>query len=148
MEKKKIIVLGSAGNLGMYFMDYLMKNLDTEKYEMIATGTKDEYPFEFYNGKYVKLDDVRAYTADKNGILSGFAKYEEPEDNNQNSNSTAPNISTVNSTIQNTKNTNDATAKTGNLPKTGKNVLIGITVLLFIVVGVFTYFKYSYLKDI
>lgn len=56
MEKKKIIVLGSAGNLGMYFMDYLMKNLDTEKYEMIATGTKDEYPFEFYNGKYVKLD--------------------------------------------------------------------------------------------
>ncbi len=56
MEKKKIIVLGSAGNLGMYFMDHLMKNLDTEKYEMIATGTKDEYPFEFYNGKYVKLD--------------------------------------------------------------------------------------------
>lgn len=56
MEKEKIIVLGSAGNLGMYFMDHLMKNLDTEKYEMIATGTKDEYPFEFYNGKYVKLD--------------------------------------------------------------------------------------------
>lgn len=56
MEMEKIIVLGSAGNLGMYFMDHLMKNLDTEKYEMIATGTKDEYPFEFYNGKYVKLD--------------------------------------------------------------------------------------------
>ena len=56
MEKKKIIVLGSAGNLGMYFMDHLMKNLDTEKYEMIATGTKPEYPYEFYNGKYVKLD--------------------------------------------------------------------------------------------
>lgn len=56
MEKEKIIVLGSAGNLGMYFMDHLMKNLDTEKYEMIATGTKPEYPYEFYNGKYVKLD--------------------------------------------------------------------------------------------
>ena len=56
MEKKKIIVLGSAGNIGMYFMDHLMKNLDTEKYEMIATGTKPEYPYEFYNGKYVKLD--------------------------------------------------------------------------------------------
>lgn len=56
MEKRKIIVLGSAGNLGMYFMDYLMKNLDTEKYEMIATGTKSEYPYEFYDGKYVKLD--------------------------------------------------------------------------------------------
>ena len=117
------------------------------------TAIPGEYYFGYYelddeDGKYVKLDDVRAYTADKNGILSGFAKYEEPEDNNQNSNITAPNISTVNSTIQNTKNTNDATAKTGNLPKTGKNVLIGITVLLFIVVGVFTYFKYSYLKDI
>ena len=56
MEKKKIIVLGSAGNLGMYFMDYLIKNLDVEKYEMLATGTKDKYPYEFYNGKYVKLD--------------------------------------------------------------------------------------------
>ena len=56
MEREKIIVLGSAGNLGMYFMDHLMKNLNTEKYEMIATGTKPEYPFEFYNGKYVKLD--------------------------------------------------------------------------------------------
>lgn len=56
MEKKKIIVLGSAGNLGMYFMDYLMENLDKKKYEMIATGTKSEYLYEFYNGKYVKLD--------------------------------------------------------------------------------------------
>lgn len=56
MEKKKIIVLGSAGNLGMYFIDYLNEKLDMEKYEIIATGTKDEYPFEFYKGKYVKLD--------------------------------------------------------------------------------------------
>ena len=56
MDKKKIIVLGSAGNLGMYFMDYLMSNLNMEEYEMIATGTKKEYPFDFYNGKYIKLD--------------------------------------------------------------------------------------------
>lgn len=56
MDKKKIIVLGSAGNLGMYFMDYLMNNLNMEEYEMIATGTKEEYPFNFYNGKYIKLD--------------------------------------------------------------------------------------------
>lgn len=56
MEKKKIIVLGSAGNLGMYFIDYLNEKLDMEKYEIIATGTKDEYPFEFYKGEYVKLD--------------------------------------------------------------------------------------------
>lgn len=56
MEKKKIVVLGSAGNLGMYFMDYLNENLDTEKYEMIATGTRREYPYEFYKGKYIQLD--------------------------------------------------------------------------------------------
>jgi len=56
MEKKKIIVLGSAGNLGMYFIDYLLKNLDQDKYEIIATGTKKEYPYEFYQGRYIKLD--------------------------------------------------------------------------------------------
>lgn len=56
MEKKKIIVLGSAGNLGMYFIDYLNKNLDQNQYEVIATGTKQEYPYEFYKGKYIQLD--------------------------------------------------------------------------------------------
>lgn len=54
--KKKIIVLGSAGNLGMYFIDHLMQNLDYENYEIIATGTKKEYPFDFYKGEYVQLD--------------------------------------------------------------------------------------------
>lgn len=56
MEKKKIVVLGSAGNLGMYFIDYLNENLDMNKYEMIATGTKKEYPYGFYKGKYIQLD--------------------------------------------------------------------------------------------
>lgn len=65
MEKKKIIVLGSAGNLGMYFIDYLNEKLDMEKYEVIATGTKDEYPFEFYKGKYVKVDITKLEDFDK-----------------------------------------------------------------------------------
>lgn len=56
MEKRKIIVLGSAGNLGMYFIDYLEKYLDMEKYEIIATGTRESYPYEFYKGKYIQLD--------------------------------------------------------------------------------------------
>lgn len=90
MEKKKIIVLGSAGNLGMYFMDYLMKNLDMEKYEMIATGTKDKYPYEFYNGKYLKLDitkkdnfdilpkeNVHAIV-DFAGVLPAYLKKDDP----------------------------------------------------------------------
>ena len=54
--KEKIIVIGSAGNLGMYMIDYLMNNLDNDKYEIIATGTKEEYPYEFYKGKYIQLD--------------------------------------------------------------------------------------------
>lgn len=56
MEKKKIIVFGSAGNLGMYFIDYLNENLNHEEYEIIAVGTRLEYPYEFYKGKYIKLD--------------------------------------------------------------------------------------------
>lgn len=54
--KESIVVLGAAGNIGMYFTDYLMKNLDTEKYEIIAVGTRNYYPYDFYKGKYIKLD--------------------------------------------------------------------------------------------
>lgn len=54
--KKSIIVLGAAGNLGMYYIDHLLNNLDMNKYEIIATGTRDKYPFGFYDGKYVKLN--------------------------------------------------------------------------------------------
>lgn len=54
--REKIIVLGSAGNLGMYFIDHLMQNLDQEKYEILASGTRPEYPFDFYHGDYVQLD--------------------------------------------------------------------------------------------
>ena len=65
MEKKKIIVLGSAGNLGMYFIDYLNENLDMDKYEIIATGTKEKYPYDFYKGKYVKVDITKKDDFDK-----------------------------------------------------------------------------------
>lgn len=56
MKKEYIIVLGSSGNLGMYYIDYLLQNLDTSKYEIIATGTATEYPYTFYRGTYIKLD--------------------------------------------------------------------------------------------
>lgn len=56
MEKKKIIIFGAAGNLGMYFIDYLLKNLDLKSYEIVASGTKVKYPYEFYKGKYVQVD--------------------------------------------------------------------------------------------
>ena len=90
MEKKKIIVLGSAGNLGMYFMDYLNDNLDLKKYEVIATGTKDEYPHEFYKGKYIKVDITKNEDFEKlpkenihavvdfAGILPAYLKRDDP----------------------------------------------------------------------
>ena len=90
MNKKKIIVLGSAGNLGMYFMDYLLNNLDSSKYDIVATGTREYYPYEFYKGEYVKLDitkidefeklpkkDVYA-VVDFAGILPAYFKEENP----------------------------------------------------------------------
>ncbi len=88
--KKKIIVLGSAGNLGMYFIDHLLNNLDCEKYEIIATGTKDHYPFDFYKGTYIQLDitnkadfeklpqsDVYA-VVDFAGILPAYLSKDDP----------------------------------------------------------------------
>ena len=59
MEKQKIIVLGSAGNLGMYFIDHLMNELDQEEFEIVAVGRRPKYPFRFYDGAYVQLDITR-----------------------------------------------------------------------------------------
>ena len=56
--KKKIIVIGAAGNLGMYFIDYLMSHLDLTKFEIVATGTKKEYPYDFYKGTYYQLNII------------------------------------------------------------------------------------------
>ena len=90
MTKQTIIVLGSAGNLGMYFVDHLMKNLDRDNYEIIATGTKDHYPFSFYDGKYVQLDITNKNDFDKlpqenvkavidfAGILPAYLKNDNP----------------------------------------------------------------------
>lgn len=63
--KKKIIVMGAAGNIGMYFIDYLMNNLDLEKYEIVATGTKKEYPYDFYKGAYYQVNITNKNDFDK-----------------------------------------------------------------------------------
>lgn len=84
--KQNIIVLGAAGNLGMYFIDYLQNNLDHEKYNIIACGTKEKYPFSFYEGEYVQVDITNPETferlpqkdvlavVDFAGILPAYAK--------------------------------------------------------------------------
>lgn len=60
MGKESIIVLGSYGNIGTYFLDYLLDHLDENKYEIIAVGRKKEYPYSFYKGKYVNLDITKS----------------------------------------------------------------------------------------
>ncbi len=90
MGKKKIIVFGSTGYLGMYFIDHLINNLDSKKYEIVATGRKDKYPYEFYKGEYIKLDitdkegfnklpskDVYAIV-DFAGVLPAYAANDNP----------------------------------------------------------------------
>lgn len=59
MGNKKIIVFGSAGNLGMYYIDYLERNLELSKFEIIAVGTKKTYPYKFYKGTYLQIDITR-----------------------------------------------------------------------------------------
>lgn len=56
MEKKKILIFGSAGNLGMYFIDYLLNELNDKEYDIVACGTKSQYPYDFYNGQYIQID--------------------------------------------------------------------------------------------
>ncbi len=63
--KENIIVLGAAGNIGMYFIDFLLNNLDLDKYNIIATGRRDKYPFKFYSGDYIQLDITNKDDFDK-----------------------------------------------------------------------------------
>lgn len=57
MEKKKIVVFGSTGNLGMYYIDYLLNNLDLNNYEIVAIGRRDNYPYKDFNPiSYYKVD--------------------------------------------------------------------------------------------
>ena len=49
-----------------HFKDfYLMNNLDLEKYEIVATGTKKEYPYDFYKGAYYQVNITNKNDFDK-----------------------------------------------------------------------------------
>ena len=54
--KQKIIVFGATGNLGAYFIDHLLNNLDLEKYEIVATGRKAEYNYKDFDVSYIQVD--------------------------------------------------------------------------------------------
>lgn len=59
MAKKKIVVFGATGTLGLHFVDHLHEMLDHDEWELVATGRKDvRYFGEKYSGDvaYQRLD--------------------------------------------------------------------------------------------
>lgn len=54
--KKKIIVLGAAGHVGAYTIDYLLNNLDLDRFEIIASGRREVEYYKVHNITYIKVD--------------------------------------------------------------------------------------------
>ena len=54
--KQKIVVFGATGNLGAYFIDHLINHLDSDKYEIIASGRRPVYNYDFKNVTYIPVD--------------------------------------------------------------------------------------------
>lgn len=92
MKKKNIVVFGASGNLGMYFIDFLMENINLDKYNIIGTGLKEEYPYEgFEKLEYYKVDITKKEDFDKlpsedvysvvdfAGVLPAYLKDNDPE---------------------------------------------------------------------
>ena len=53
---KQILIFGSTGNIGAYFVDYCKTHLNPEEYNVVAVGRKDT---DFYTAKgidYIQLD--------------------------------------------------------------------------------------------
>lgn len=58
-DKKRIVVFGATGTLGLHFVDSLHERLDANEWEIVATGRKDVKYFDAqYSGdvRYCKLD--------------------------------------------------------------------------------------------
>ena len=52
----KIVVFGATGNIGVYFVDYLQKNVDHIKFSVVAVGRKKTAFFENQGVEYVNVD--------------------------------------------------------------------------------------------
>lgn len=88
---KKVIVFGATGNVGAYFVDYLIDHLDAAEYEVIAVGRRrtdyyDKRGIQYYsvdigNEKdFEKLPQTNVYcVAFLAGILPAYMKGYHPE---------------------------------------------------------------------
>jgi len=48
--KKKILIFGATGNIGVYLTDYLLNNLEKNEYEIIAIGHRET---QFFNKRHI-----------------------------------------------------------------------------------------------
>ena len=57
-QKRRIIVFGATGTLGLYTIDHLVNRLDPDEWEIVATGRRDVRFFGKYGSRvsYVRLD--------------------------------------------------------------------------------------------
>lgn len=61
--KETIVIFGANGNLGSYFIDYLIEKIDLNKFEIIASGRqdclKDNKNVEYYQIDITKKEDFK-----------------------------------------------------------------------------------------
>lgn len=53
---KKILVFGASGDIGRYFIKYLIENTDKECYQIIASGTRNTNVFQHMGVQYIPVD--------------------------------------------------------------------------------------------
>ena len=65
--KKKIIIFGATGNIGVYLTDYLLEKFDSNEYEIIAVGRRKTNFFDKRGVRYFSMDisDKAAFEACK-----------------------------------------------------------------------------------
>lgn len=56
MEKKKIIIFGSSGNVGSYLTLYANEFFNKEEYQVIASGRRNTSVFEKFGIEYIPID--------------------------------------------------------------------------------------------
>ncbi len=80
MEKKRVIVFGATGSIGVYVTEYLISNLDNRMYEIIAVGKRktsyfDRFGIKYYSVNITKQEDFECLPLDNVYslvILSGY----------------------------------------------------------------------------
>lgn len=54
--KRKIVVIGATGNTGAYLVDYMLNNVDLNKYEIVPVGRRKTDFFKCWNLNYCSVD--------------------------------------------------------------------------------------------